>query len=674
VIPDPLVSSTQGRAKTNYLPRWVWIALFAGLAIWVASRMDAFHWFQNVNLPDGGSVRLPVGYASVDHPFHATRAETLRRSLADGEILRWIGNHQGGYPAEFYPLGVAWLEVGLWGLMIGSLPIIVVHKLTIVLIFLLPGLAYVFLCRRDDLTPGIALLAFAGHVAIGGWWWSGGYMELVLWGLVTNVAANVSLLFVLPALTGYVKNGDRRAAAMAAIFSAFAVVTNPRSLIALGTICVGVAVAVLIERDRGRLLDIVVRVATVLAVAGLLAAPELISLLRFSDLYYFVHYSGYENLSDFWHSSIQAVSGPTFCLGIIGIACALIVPGRTLTRATAISLIIYVVLTGYLSTDAAAKTLVNQLETTRLMPFQRYLVMYVAAVAAYDIARWTIGRYAEFATEIALVGLTGLLLYFYVMAPPSFIPATDRGLYEIPSTARPEISEFEHAVKSADQAAAPGTALLILGTQVSWHDGLWSPMWSDRPFFYDDWLWYWQTKHFGDYNPTTEHAYTRDDSTINQEYLQRHGIGAIVVIGEAKTSAAESSLLERVEQGPYDVYLVRDPTTIFTFDGQNASESSLEDQAFSANGEGSAGTARIRRNWFPRWSATVNGKSAPITQTDDGYMSVPISDGDSQIEIRYDVDGWDWLARLMAISGFACVVVLLLPRRWIEREKGQLAS
>jgi hypothetical protein len=308
------------------------------------------------------------------------------------------------------------------------------------------------------------------------------------------------------------------------------------------------------------------------------------------------------------------------------------------------------------------------------MPFQRYLVMYVAAVAAYDLARWTIGRVAGFATELALVGLAGLLLYLYVIAPPSFIPETDRGLYEIPSTARPEISDLEQAVKTADQEAAPGTALLVLGTQVSWHDGLWSPMWSDRPFFYDDWLWYWQTKHFGDYNPTTEHAYTRDDSTINQEYLRRHGIGAVVVTREAKPAAAESSLLERIKQGIYDVYVVRDPTTIISFDGQNASESTIDNQAFSASGKGSAGTARIRRNWFPRWSATVNGKSAPITQTDDGYMAVPISDGNSQIELRYDVDAWDWLARLLAIAGLACVIALLLPQRWIRREKGRLVS
>jgi hypothetical protein len=547
--------------------------------------------------------------------------------------------------------------------------------LTIVVIFLLPGLAYFAFCRRDKLTPGIAFLAFAGHVAIGGWWWSGGYMELALWGLVTNVAANVSLLFVLPAMMGFVKSGDRRGAAIAALFSAFGIFSNPRSLIALATICVGVTLTALLLPERPSFVVCVLRVSAILTIAGLLAAPELMSLLRFSDLYYFVHYSGYTSLNDFWHSSIQAVSGPIFCLGLVGIVTALAVTTRPVTRAAAITLITYVVITGYLSTGSAAKTLVKQLETTRLMPVQRYLGMYLAAIAVYDLLRWTIGHATNVAVDIGMVASAGVLLYLYVVSPPSFIPQTDRGLYDILSTARPEMAELEQAVKTADQSAPPGTAVLVLGTQISWHDGLWSPMWSDRPFFYDDWLWYWQTKHYGDYDPQTEHAYISDDSTINQEYFDRHGIGAIVVTGEAVPAAAASSLLESVEKGKYDVYLVRNPTTIVTLDNQNATGSTIENQVIAASGEGSAGTARIRRNWFPRWSATVNGDPVPITQTDDGYMTVPVSDGETSIELRYVVDRWDWLARVMAAIGLVLVLIYMFTQKWwTTRRKGRLAS
>ena len=48
----------------------------------------------------------------------------LLESLKQGEIPRWVGNHQGGYPVEFYPLGEAWLEVGVWALLLGSVPIL----------------------------------------------------------------------------------------------------------------------------------------------------------------------------------------------------------------------------------------------------------------------------------------------------------------------------------------------------------------------------------------------------------------------------------------------------------------------------------------------------------------------------------------------------------------------
>jgi hypothetical protein len=664
------------------VPAWLWAAMFILLAIFVANRMDAFTWFENVEVSNGVTERLAAGYSSVDHPFHTTRAETLRKSFADGDILRWIGHHQGGYPVEFYPLGVAGLEVGLWALLLGSLPIIVVHKLTIVLVFLLPGLAYILFCRRDRLTPGIALLAFAGHVAIGGWWWSGGYMELALWGLVTNVAANVALIFVLSFLTGYLKDGSRRAAGMAALFAAFAIVTNPRTLIGLAAVCAGVTLAVAIDKLKKdiRFIDLAKRLGIVVGIAGLLAAPLWISLLRFSDLYFFVHYERYNSLRDFLDSSIRAVSGPGFVLAAIGTVFALAVPGRTVTRAAAITLVLYEALTAYLSLDAAAQTLVDQLETTRLMPLQRYLMLYMAAIAVYDLARWMFGAFvnkARLAIDVGLAMLSGAVLLLYVISPPDFIPEGDRGLYQIPSSARPEIADLEAAVKLADDAAAPGTAILVIGSNpcqasviwsdVCWHDELWSPIWSDRPFFYQDWLWYWQKKHFGEYDPDIEHAYPRADSPINEEYFRRHGIGAVVVNDEARDAAARSPLLEVVSTGSRDVYVVRDPTTIFTFDDQNASNFDYANEEITGTGQGAGGTALIRRNWFPRWSATVNGKSVPITQTEDGYMTVPIPEGPASIDLTYVVDRWDWLARLMCLIGLAAVVTLLLPTRWLPR-------
>jgi hypothetical protein len=267
------------------------------------------------------------------------------------------------------------------------------------------------------------------------------------------------------------------------------------------------------------------------------------------------------------------------------------------------------------------------------------------------------------------------VLILYVVSPPSFIPEGDQGLYEIPSTARPEIADLETAVKTADEAAVPGTALLVIGSDVSWHDELWSPMWSDRPFFYQDWLWYWQKKHFGEYNPEIEHAYPRPDSPISAEYLRRHGIGAVVVNDEARETAAASPLLRAVAKGMHDVYVVRDPTTIFTFDNLNASETDYSNEEITASGEGAGGTALVRRNWFSRWSATVNGEGVQITETNDGYMTVPIQEGTNQINLTYGLDRWDWIARFLALAGLGAVAILLLPRRWFDRsETGRQAS
>ena len=64
-----------------------------------------------------------------------------------------MGQFQGGYPVEFYPLGVAGLDVAVWSLLWGSLPIVLIHKLVVILIFLAPGLAYALMARRDRRAP-----------------------------------------------------------------------------------------------------------------------------------------------------------------------------------------------------------------------------------------------------------------------------------------------------------------------------------------------------------------------------------------------------------------------------------------------------------------------------------------------------------------------------------------
>jgi hypothetical protein len=248
-------------------------------------------------------------------------------------------------------------------------------------------------------------------------------------------------------------------------------------------------------------------------------------------------------------------------------------------------------------------------------------------------------------------------------------------LVEVPTAADPSIADLEVAVRAADAEAAPGTALLVLGSTVSWHGNMWAPLWSERPFFYDDWLWYWQTRHVGPYNPLTEHAYRPSEmaEVLTPEFLSEHGIGAVIVTRTARTqmaadAARTASNLELIRSGIYDAYLVRTPTTIVTFDGANAASIDVSEQAVEAAGAGTGGTAEIRRNWFPRWRATVNGEQVAISETDDGYISVPVPSGPVEIDLNYVVDRWDWLARVMCVVGLVIVAGLATPRvRWGRR-------
>ena len=259
------------------------------------------------------------------------------------------------------------------------------------------------------------------------------------------------------------------------------------------------------------------------------------------------------------------MSGPIFIGALVGLGIAII--GRRSVAESMIgwTTVIYCALTAYLIVIDWPSTWVEQLETTRLMPFQRLLMIALAAIAVGRISLWAAGRWAD----IPCAAVAVLIPILYVIAPPSFIPESDRGLVRVPTMAAPGIADLRTAVDQADAQAPPGTAILILGTTVSWHDQMWATLWSNRLFFYDDWLWYWQREHVGDYDPETEHAYRTDSATIDQSYLATHGIGAIIVTGEARGAASEASFLTPIRNGIYDAYLVSGGTTLATIDGAN---------------------------------------------------------------------------------------------------------
>ncbi len=174
---------------------------------------------------------------------------SLWRELASGNVLRWIGQHQGGYPVEFYPLGEAWLEVAVRALSLGTLPAEGAHTLAIIGLFLAPGVAFAALAREDGWSPAVGLTAFVLHISLPGGWYDGGYTELVQWGLVTNVAGAVAALCMLPAIVRFLRTGAGWAGAAAAALAALAIYCNPRSLLALAALGLGAWLAGIVRNN-----------------------------------------------------------------------------------------------------------------------------------------------------------------------------------------------------------------------------------------------------------------------------------------------------------------------------------------------------------------------------------------------------------------------------------------
>src|SRR5918993_663633 len=148
-------------------------------------------------------------------------------------------------------------------------------------------------------------------------------------------------------------------------------------------------------------------------------------------------------------------------------------------------------------------------------------------------------------------------------------------LYSVAMSAQPEQADLQMAILVADEAATPGTALLVLGSALSWHQQLWAPLWTQRPLYYDNWLWYWQPEHVGTpgYVFLAGHHYPDPERTLDRDYLDRHGIGAVIVTGAVRAAATGSPLLHPLRQGSYDAYTVIDPVTTLTFGDENSTSS-----------------------------------------------------------------------------------------------------
>ncbi len=646
-----LPSATIGDPNPR-LERWC-AAAAAALALFVAWRMGLFAPWRAFGILDT--------FASFDHPFHLARAEALLRSLQHGESLRWIANHQGGYPAEFYPFGWAWVEVALWGAGLGRVPMPIVHRLATVALFLVPTVLFFAMARSDRWPATVPLAAFALHVAVPGDMWGGGYAELAYVGLAPSVSSAIAVVAASAAAAVAFARESRRAMAMGAVAAAAAIWCNPRNAIAL-VVCVAAAWIATADRVRWRRQG-----AQLLGIAiagGLLAAPEVLSLARFGRLYYFVRYTAYGSSLDYLAASIEVVSVPGFALAVIGLAAAVRMPAdRVVTRAVAAALIVYAGATLVLT--FAAGGLIPQLETTRLMPVQRLLTIYLAAVglhvaatrvAGWRAPAWTVGR-----IQIAAVAV---LLIVY-LGPERLMPFWSRGVFPVDRSGTPAFGFLQQVLRLADRAAPPETAILVAGTPTRDRPQLWAPVVLDRLFFYDDWMWYWQTRHRGPYDATRAARYDpeRIGEIFTRDYLERNAISAVVAAPSVQPMADTAPALRREFGGTYGLYLVRDPVTVVTFGGHPAASVVVENERIVARGPSPGGVALIRRNWFPRWRATVNGRTVPIEQTEDGYMTVDVPAGDVDLDLRYRLDAIDRIGRVLMALGVVGVSLMATTRR-----------
>nr|MBA2468036.1 hypothetical protein [Chloroflexia bacterium] len=657
------------------------------LAVWVIWKFGGFNLMETV-VPDGRSQSVVNTFATVDHPFHAVRGETLLQSLRDGDLLRWVAHHQGGYPVEFYPLGIPWLDVGLWALLLGQFPIIAVHTLTVLVIFVLPALGFWWLARGDRLNPFVPVFALAIQVSTPGLWWTGGLVELIEWGLVANVGGATLAFLALAAMTRFALSGGAAFGVAAMLASSSALYTNTRSGIAVAVAALAVVIGTLLNRDSECTVSVVVvirRVALVGLVSVLLTAPLLIAMLRHADLYYFVNYMEYTGLRDFLGDTVRSVSVPLLAAAIAGLALAFVARRLTVLRVVVVTAVLYVGLTLVLSVGGLNEGLIQQLEAPRLMPFQRLLMIYLAAAAiGYGLdftARKVVPRFRQpvVASLLVLCGVATIWSFDgeFGGTPEDHVTTPEPHAL---TTGRPEFVAFMGILAEANEIVPKGQAIYVVGDQQSWwHEQLWGPSQADAPFFYDDWMWYWRTNFDATYDAGEGHFIPNAAATFTADWLSGNGIGAIVVTNmpvpvdatDPREAAATNPLLAyQGTVGQWDLYLVNNSESIVTNGETEPTGMRVENQSIRATFESATGEVEIRRNWFPRWEAFADGEEIDVARTDEGYMQITVPEDTQAVELRYAVTWSDWLGRVAAAIGVVAVIAFglgLHRRSWFPR-------
>ncbi len=683
---SPAASPEPGASRLRYgtASGGPWLAIALVLTVWAVWHLDVFP--LAARLPVDGGGEFPRAWFTVDHPFHTARADLIRVAWSSFDTVRWVASHHGGYPAEFFPFGLPAVAAGMSILSVGTLSIEQAWALAIVAIFLLPAIGYWLLGRQDRLTPAVALIAFAGHVAIASSWTDGGFTELVEWGLATNVAGATLALIALPLMYDAVSRGSPRMVAAAAVVIALCAATNPRSLIAVSA---SALVVLLVADSRQPLRRRIAVLSAIAVLAASLAAPILVPLLRYNDLYFFLSYQEYGSLAEYWHDSVDTVTWPILALALSGGILAFRRRGNAGPRIAALTLLIYTLVTAIGVSSASVRELIPQLELPRLMPFQRFLTIYLAAYAVVVVGRYLarvpsrVGRARDAALAVA-ASLAVVLVFASDFGP---FPIAEQGVRPVPKTDSAnavELVDFRSAIARADEVAAPNTAILVIGSRLSWHEQLWAPIEApDRRFYYNDWLWYWHALHKGPYDYRMGHYYPDPSKALEAVYLEMHGIGAVVITdtqdrttgANARVVASQAAHLDVVDTiGAWDVMTVQDPVPLASLNGVAPDSIGVSEDGETVTlgfADRLPGTVIVRQNWFPRWEATIDGRPVAVDRAPNGYMQIETDGGSFELRVTYAVVRTDTAARLATVvSAIAIAILLVAPRptrRWARR-------
>ena len=706
------------RAEDLARPAWqgrLWTIVLLVLLGGFACKLGATHWYTDypLVLPDGRTIRLPDTFTSIDHPFHIAKERATVDALRAGHLPAWFSAQQGGFPAEFYPTGGDVIVAFAYLLFFGTIPLAVIHKLTVIGVLLLPPLAYWAIARRERLPLSVAVLAALLHLFVRGNWLAGGSREAVDYGLWPDTLASYLPLFLILWGADWLRRGDRRGLILATLSATLAVYTNPRSVLGLAAAGLALGVVALSELvtlrptfallgrrggatdaanapRRGRAATLwhslrwppfllLWRSGALAGLAVLLSAALLLPLLENQDLYKFTIYFRFEAIGQVWsdptHGNgigyIESVLPGLIALAGLGTVVGLLRRGFY-TRVFAVLLplsYLLMVLVGWTWRDLPVFA---QLEGQRLMPLLRPVTIFLAARGVHEALRCAL-RLFRIRGGAMLTGVATVVVAATILLSAR-VPFDDgqRGLPLDQTTNQVGFTSIARAAYLFDAAAGPGDKPLILGNPISWHASFWIPAITGRDVFHNDYLWFWRATDYAN-----QELLNDETTALGENFLRQHGLTMVLIDTDRRDLldiANGRGYLARLDEGAaggYALYRVVAPPGppngyVIPARGTVTALAVQPERVTATVTSDAAQEVRIIINDFPRWRAWVNGQPAPIARTPDGYIGLTIPAGEARIELRYVTSTANWLGRA-GVSLGTLLIVGIMVGPWLRR-------